>query len=120
MGMRQNIKLIYSNSVVDEPSNRNVEEKNIIYIYSHWGGEEGMSPLKMELKTALARKLRWDDEGYLARMIISEVLKNDIDGETGYAITPFETYSEYPIIVVDLQANTVDGISFEDFISDNY
>ena len=111
MGMRQNIKLIY-NDKHDE-----TDERKSIYIYSHWGGEEGeKSELRQQLRKAIARKQRWDDESYLARIIISEVVRDSLDEETGTGLAPYETDPEYKTIVVDLQAQTVDGQSYDDFI----
>lgn len=109
MGMRQNIALKYGKP----------HEDKTIYIYSHWDGgstyeESGLADM---LKRALAKKLRWDDESYLARMIFSEVVKKEIDGQLGYGLSPYEIDPQYPTIEVDLEKNMIDGhISFEDFI----
>lgn len=104
MGMRQNIGMKYS-------------DNNKVYVYSHWGGENGMSPLKKKLQRALKRQQRWDDESYLARIIISEVIKLDIDDEVGYGIAPYPLEEEYPTIEVDFEKKTVDGMPFNDFIN---
>lgn len=104
--MRQNVGLKYSN------------HKNKIYIYSHWDGDKGMSPLKKMVQRAIARKQRWYDESYLARIITSEILSKDIDGETGYGIAPYPSDEEYPTIKVDLEKQTVDGVSFDKFINE--
>ena len=108
MGMRQNIKMEYSDG-------------NSIYIYSHWGGGETIyeSSLHLSLYYALACKKRWDDESYLARIIISEVPKEDIDGHLDFGISPYPFSAEYPTIEVDLKNNTVNDLSFQDFI-DSY
>ena len=101
MGARRNIKIIY-------------QEGDRIYFYTHWDAEE----LEDILKNALIRgKDRWDDEGYLARIIFSEMIKEDIEGTTGYGISPYECDPQYETIVVNLNENTVNGKSFEDFIS---
>ncbi len=121
MGMRQNIKLVYSESIVDKPESRVVDEKNVIYIYSHWGGGEGYgeSSLAQSLKAALSRRERWEDESYLARIIISEVLKDEIGDATGFGLAPYEVDPQFETIVVDLASKTVDGIPFEKFIDIN-
>ena len=103
--MRQNIAMKYSDG-------------KKVYLYSHWKGEEGDSQLKQDLKRAIARNERWDDESYLARIIISEVIKDDIYGETNYGIAPYEMQDEFPTIEVDLKAKTVDGERFADFAND--
>lgn len=113
MGMRQNIKLVYPHGEDfegKEPSN--------IYLYSHWGGDEGDSPLKQDLRRALSRGQRWDDEAYLARIIMAEVIRENLDDETGFGLAPYEIDPEFPTIVVDLDAQTVDGVPFDKFIKE--
>jgi hypothetical protein len=112
MGMRQNIALHFK----DKEYGHSSKIPQVIYIYSHWDGEEGMSPLKLKLKKALGKKWRWEDDSYLSRIIVSEVFKDDIDGETGYGIAPYPIDEDFPTIHVDLKNQTVDGISFEEFI----
>lgn len=104
--MRQNVKMTYS-------------EGAPVYLYSHWDGDEDVnrSPLAQKLRKALARKERWDDESYLARIIISEVIKEDIDGETGYGIQPYPIDQEFPDIEVNLVKKTVNDIPYEKWIS---
>ena len=111
--MRQQVQLVYADTH-DE-----TDERKSIFIYSHWGGGETYkeSNLADSVKRALAKKLRWDDESYLARMIFSEVIKDDIEGETSYGLAPESMDEEFPRIVIDLQKKTVDGISYEKFIS---
>lgn len=108
MGMRQNIKLNYEGK---NPS---------IYLYSHWGG--GSKYQDSSLAEALAKALdrgreRWGDESYLARIIFSEVVKGDIDGLTGYGLSPYAIDEEFETIEVDLEKSTVDGMGFETFIA---
>lgn len=104
MGMRQNIELTYSDG-------------NKIYLYSHWGGDELGKGLDTIVKKALARHERWDDEAYLARIIFSELVKNEIDSETGYGLAPYPIYDEYPLIKVNLSNKTVNEVPFQDFIN---
>lgn len=108
--MRQNIKMNYS-------------EGSPIYIYSHWGGNEPMekSELALQLAEALRRKERWDDESYLARIIMAEVLREHLDDETGFGLSPYEIDPEFPTITVDLTKNTVafgkgEAMTFDEFI----
>ena len=105
MGMRQNVKLTYS-------------EGAPVYVYSHWDGEDDRnnSPLAHKVRSAIARRERWDDESYLARIIISEILKKEIDGEIGYGIAPYEIDPDFPTIEVDLERKQVNGIPYERFI----
>ena len=99
MGVRTDIKLVY-------------EKQSKIYLYSHWDEAE---TLKETIKDVLKRKLRWDDNAYLARMIFSAIVKEDIDGETGYGIS-LEPMGDSEV-VVDLVKQTVDGMSYDDFIN---
>jgi hypothetical protein len=108
MGDRANIEMVF-------------EDGNKIYFYTHWAGSE----LPNTLKSALIRgKGRWDDEPYLARIIFSEMIQDEIFDTTGYGISPYLGDNEHPIIVVNPSKQTVniDGIgewSFEEFIKTN-
>lgn len=89
-------------------------------LYSHWGG----SYLPVTVRMALARKQRWHDAPYLARIIFSEMVKGDIDGETGFGISSADYLCEGSDrdIVVDVGKQTVKvgtakAVSFEEFIS---
>jgi len=103
MGDRRHVILRYSNG-------------RDIYLYTHWGGSE----LPKTVQNVLKRKERWDDETYLARMIFSEMIKDEIDSPTGYGLAPFEMETEYDDILVYLEDNTVQigtqVSSFEQFI----
>lgn len=78
MGDRANLTLKY----------RNGGEVNV---YVHWHG----SALPIILAKALARKERWDDESYLARIIISEIAKAvGVDDSTGMGIMPTNDFGE--------------------------
>jgi hypothetical protein len=104
MGMRRNIALRYS-------------EESKLYFYTHWGAEG----LREELKKALIRgEGRWDDPAYLARIIFCEMVRDDVEGSTGFGIAPWETDPEYPTIAVDLEAQTVDGLTFAAFVQGDY
>ena len=101
MGARSNIELKYEKG---QPS---------VFIYSHWDSDK---ELQAKLRIALARKQRWDDAPYLSRIIFCAVLDGDINGETGYGLSPYPGEEGYPTTVVDLDAQTVNGASFADFV----
>lgn len=107
MGMRQTVNISQS--------------QGSIAVYSHWDGDDDQngSPLAHKVRQALAKRERWDDEGYLTRIIISSILKEDIDGTTGYGIYAGDDggAGDYPPIDVDIPGQTVNGISFEKFIT---
>jgi hypothetical protein len=50
---------------------------------------------------------RWDDEPYLARIIFSELIRDDIDGDTGYGISAYLTDYSHPSVVVDCEQKKV-------------
>lgn len=54
-----------------------------VYLYTHGTG----SYLPETLKRALARKQRWDDGPYLARIIFCEMIKGSEADETGFGIS---------------------------------
>lgn len=86
-----------------------------IFLYTHWGGSE----LPQTLAYALTRgKERWCDESYLSRIIFSEMVRDNIDDLTGFGIAPYEVDNEHQYLVVDLEALTVNGTPFPDFIAD--
>lgn len=116
MGARANIVLNYNKSKEDGEKE---EKYSNIYLYSHWGGET----IKELLARALKRgKERWDDHSYLARIIFSEMVKEDIEGKTGFGISPYPPDNEYPLLHVDMENQNVKeengrrGRSYQEFI----
>lgn len=90
------------------------EEGGKIYLYTHWGGHK----IKQVLAKALDRsRSRWDDEPYLSRIIFSELIKDDIDGLTGYGLTTYMTDEDNNDVEVDIEAQTADGLPFDAFIT---
>jgi hypothetical protein len=103
MGARTNIEIKFAN----EPS---------IYIYSHWGGEGG---LRQDLRRAISRRQRWNDEQYLTAIILREVLRDNLDKETSVGVAPYPGEEEYTTTVVDIPSQTVDGIPFAAFCDEH-
>lgn len=95
------------------------EEGGTLYFYTHWQGEE----LPTTLATALARgRGRWGDEAYLSRIIFSEMVKDDIEGETGVGLSTYRGDFNYDDLIVEMKEQVVvdrDGarLSFDDFIA---
>lgn len=87
---------------------------NEVYLYSHWGGDD-VSLMKV-MEKALSRKQRWTDPSYLARIIFSTMIKDDINGETGYGIAG-HSFGENTI-TVDTCDQTVQMGSFEIMFND--
>lgn len=86
MGDRGNIVVRSSQSNVDD-----------VWFYGHWSG----SRLEHTVRSALARKRRWGDTSYLARIIFDEFTKDHAGEETGFGISTRLQDNEYPVIVVD-------------------
>ena len=82
-----------------ERSNIVVENHNgqRVYLYGHWMGEESITVVS----DVLDKGLRWDDEGYLTRMLFNKMTKYDVDGELGFGITTYLCDSNYPSIVLN-------------------
>ena len=58
---------------------RGTVEIHGVYLYTHWGA----SDLIDVVREALAKKWRWDDESYLARIIFDTMLDGSHGTETG-------------------------------------
>lgn len=94
-----------------------------VALYTHWTG----SDLPVVLKAALKRgESRWNDTGYLARIIFSDMIKGYETDLLGFGIypatftetigSPMEDAPGYDI-VIDTGTQTVDGIPFTTYIS---
>jgi len=94
MGDRGNIVLRYS------PPEEQPQE---IFLYTHSRG----SDIGGVLQAALAKKWRWNDEIYLARIIFDELIGRDQGEETGYGLSPFVGDNEHDYLVVDFAAQKV-------------
>lgn len=89
-----------------------------IYLYSHWGGYD----LPRVLANALDRgRGRWNDEPYLSRIIFSEMVKDQIEEDTGYGLSTYRTDWEYDDLIVDVKSQRVngrgEGMSFDEFVT---
>jgi hypothetical protein len=94
MGDRANIRLVYRNDAS-------------VYLYTHWGGSELSDTLKSALKRG---KSRWGDESYLARIIFSEMIQQDVLDTTGFGIDVIPAGdANHPCITVFLDEDAVDS-----------
>lgn len=90
MGDRGQVKLIFKGGE--------------IYFYSHWGGTE----ILQQVQQAIAKRWRWDDPEYLARIIFDCIKGNDTTSETSYGIGMWVHGDlEHPLVCVDLEGNKV-------------
>jgi hypothetical protein len=92
---------------------------NYVTLYSHWGGDTQLLDLAVALKKATPR---WGDIGYATRIVISTLIGNDWNSETGFGLYAGEIGGEesYHHVVIDMdnQIVIVDGHShsFDSFI----
>lgn len=85
------------------------DNNQAVVLYTHWGGTE----LPETLREALARRERWDDAAYLARIVFCHMIGEDFAGETGYGIATRLPDNEYPLLM--LWQETVFVVPAEDF-----
>lgn len=91
-----------------------------VYLYTHWEGDN----LRKILATALAKKWRWSDPEYLARIIFDVMVGKYQGEETSYGIgTKLHGDLNYPLLKVNCKKETVYSLgdddeewSFEQFI----
>jgi hypothetical protein len=70
-----------------------------VWFYTHHFG----SDMKELVREALARKLRWDDPPYLARIIFCNLIQHcgGLEGESGTGIDTAPNDNEHPFLIVD-------------------
>jgi len=69
-----------------------------VYLYTHWGAEE----LKEDVALALARRKRWTDSEYLARIIFDQMKGNDV-GHLSFGIGTSEHGDNEQFITIDVK-----------------
>lgn len=74
-----------------------------VYLYQHWDGD-GLFEI---VQNAIAKKDRWGDSEYLARIIFCEMVQDDIDGSTGYGIGNSQHSDIEYLVTVDCKKRTV-------------
>lgn len=84
MGDRSNIKVRY-------------RDGRSVYFYGHWMGEDNIKIVQ----EALDENRRVEDEAYFARILFSKMIEHDVQGETGFGISPYVVDNQYPVVVVD-------------------
>ena len=73
-----------------------------VYLYTHWGAEE----LKEDVALALARRKRWGDSEYLARMIFDQMKGHDL-GHLSFGISTSEHRDNEQLITIDCEKKTI-------------
>jgi hypothetical protein len=69
-----------------------------VWFYTHWSGYN----IEDVAREALARRLRWDDTSYLARIVFDTLTKGEQGEETGFGISTGITDNEHDIVVIDV------------------
>lgn len=97
------------------------QEHGDVSFYTHWTG--------YKMKTEVAKALdfgrsRWDDEGYLSKIIFCQMAKDSLDRITGFGIyaghgDKIGLDYNYPSVIVDCKNKTVNGIEFAQFVSEH-
>ena len=70
-----------------------------IHLYTHWAASE----LGRHVQRAPARRLRWNDPEYLARILFDAMKGGDTDGETGYGIGSSKRGDIWRLITLDCE-----------------
>lgn len=91
-------------------------------LYSHWGGYDRFLDLARALEAA---RPRWNDDGYAARIIVSQLIGDQWAEETGFGLWASNDSGYYggdhPDITIDLVNKTVTDEtgqhSFDSFIA---
>ena len=78
-------------------------EERPVVLYTHWGAYE----MIFDVINVLKKKERWNDPAYLSRMIFSEMIKNDINGTTGFGIMTDNALDTEHEVVVDIDRQEV-------------
>ena len=91
MGDRANIRI--TSHIGDRESN--------VYLYSHHLGEDVIFSVIKGLQSN-----RVTDDAYLARIIFSDLIHDDLYGETGFGISSEVALSDHPVIHIDIDRKT--------------
>ncbi len=98
------------------------DENNTVTLYSHWGGDTKNYDLARAL-TAAQGRLAMGDTPYALRIMISQLIGDSWDSETGFGILVNQmdhTEEEYHFTMIDLTNNTVNDagniVSIQQFI----
>ena len=97
-----------NSGVIMRDFNSDGAKPTVVFFYSHWGG----SQIEETLADALDRgRGRWSDDSYLARIIFSEMIKDQILDDTGYGMSIYVGDNKSDILIVDLEQNLVFTVS---------
>ena len=65
------------------------------------------------MSKVIAKRARWNDSPYLARMVFSEMVRGQLDSDTGYGITPWPEVcdNEHELVILDTGSGRVNEVS---------
>ena len=78
------------------------DKDSSVNLYSHWGGESRFINLAVALKAA---EPRWGDETYCTRIIVSQLIGEDWNSETGYGLWASDSDNAIPGDYADITVN---------------
>jgi len=88
--------------------------ESTVYLYTHWSGSNLPESIQASLKRG---KDRWTDGQYLARILFDDMVQGD-RGLTGYGISSVIGDGGTDI-EVNVDAQTVDGVPFAEYVTKN-
>ncbi len=95
MGDRANVAIL---------QHRETSSAGAVFLYTHSLG----CSLPFIVRDALRRgKERWDQESYLARIIFSEMIQDDLWDDAGFGIATYIPDNQHAIIVIDCVKLTI-------------
>lgn len=84
-----------------------IDDKNTIFVYQHWAPTKLFNHYANALKAAWPR-IAMDDVAYATRILISQIVGDQWDKETGHGISLNQILdNEHHIVIVDLTTNLV-------------
>lgn len=81
------------------------DEDKYICLYSHWGQYEALQDTVRAIAKA---RPRWGDDSYCARILVSQIIGNEWDSETGFGLWVSDKPNKGEAwVLIDLKAQTV-------------
>jgi len=74
------------------------ESGGAVWFYSHWRGKSAF----LRAQEAIAKRWRWGDASYLARIVYDAIVVGEEGSESGFGISTAPTSSEYPVLAIFL------------------
>jgi hypothetical protein len=84
-----------------------MENGDILYLYQHWGGH-GQARRLAEALDFARNRVELNDYGYARRIVISQMIGDDWNSETGHGIYINELAdNQYPVPIVDFMNKVI-------------